>query len=379
MRDASGFAPFSKSAIVRKSSISVIVLRRSAASCLTRLLLALVLVQGVSFFSASAGEAQQRLNGRGATHGRTGGLLSRNPDNGPAFCPRPVDEIWIISSRDVCSRCDTPCRLQVSRIAGNCQSETTLDELVQAIESSSGHQNIFYIHGNNTDACWAEISGKAVYQLTCGDRCCVPPVRFVIWSWPSEESGNLIKRPVRDFRRNLDRSPLDGHWFGYVLSRLPDEADPLIFTYSLGCQIGLTALSSPAVLETGRQYRMMCMAPVTRCDWPCNECDLAAAISSLRSLNVVFNRKDIALRGYQVFCRLQNHGDVRSGPECLACSFANAFAIDVACEQGCEHNVVKYSRLPSVLGQFDMAITAGQFTGDEPVVEDVLRKSVDGH
>jgi hypothetical protein len=305
----------------------------------------------------SKANAQNVLFGAVSKAGRSGAGASRKRDIGPAFCPRPQDEVWLISSRDVCSPCDDPGRLQISRIVGNGRAETTLNDLVQTIESTSGFQNIFYIHGNNTDDCWAERSGKAVYQLNCGNRCHVPPVRFVIWSWPSEKSGARLKRPVRDFRRNLDRCPIDGEWFGYVLSRLPDDADPLIFTYSLGCQVGLTAVSSPAILETGRQYRMMCLAPVTRCDWPCNECDLASAISSIRSLNVVFNRKDIALKGYRAFCRI-DEGTSRPGPEVLTCAFANACAIDVACEQGCEHNVVKYSQLLSVQEQFDMAISA---------------------
>lgn len=316
----------------------------------------------LALIHASAGSgtacAQNVLSGAVFKAGRAGARFSPNRDTGPAFCPRPQDEIWLISSRNVCSPCDDPGRLQISRIVGSCRAETTLEELVQTIESTSGLQNIFYIHGNNTDDCWAERSGKAVYQIICGNRCHVPPVRYVIWSWPSEPSNSRLKRPARDFHRNLDRCPIDGEWFGYVLSRLPDDADPLIFSYSLGCQVGLTALSSQAILQTGRQYRMMCLAPVTRCDWPCNECDLANAISSLRSLNMVFNRKDIALRGYRAFCRI-DEGSSRPGPEVLTCAFASACAIDVACEQGCEHNVVKYSRLLSVQEQFDMAILPG--------------------
>jgi hypothetical protein len=273
-----------------------------------------------------------------------------------SFRLRDGDELWLISSREIRELPADAAALSCRRAVADGWKASSLNDFLNQVRQQPGTQTVVYVHGDRTDEFWARRRGKQVYQATTGNRPAIPPTRFVIWAWPSEQPNKCFRRPVMDFSKSLDRSRIDGFSLGFFLSHLPDETDPLLVAYSLGSQVTLTALAELAASGCQRSYRMLSIVPVIHCHWSTSETDLLLATSMLRSLHLVRNERDVAIRAYRIFCRIQCPERVKSEIDVLVDRFAMTEQIDVSREEGREHNITGYIGVPSVIEEFDKLV-----------------------
>jgi len=145
-------------------------------------------------------------------------------------CLRAQDELWIVSTRGVCTcRCPESDDFAVRQFAEGKWSEASLDELLVASEAVTA----VLVHGNRINSSWAKRHGWMIYRkLSCGARD-DEPIRFVIWSWPSER----INGPIRDARSKAQRATSEGLLFGWFLGHFSEENRLSLIGYSYGARI----------------------------------------------------------------------------------------------------------------------------------------------
>lgn len=185
-----------------------------------------------------------------------------SPETGPAFVPRiaagasgqvsglirPGDEVWLISTRWVTTTsleqgqqviCDLDVRQRIDR---NWVGQSVLD-LTQRVAGDAIRENIFFVHGNRTDLQWAERRGLEMYEAVMGVEGIagqvgldfapneLPPIRWIIWAWPSD----IVPGPKRDLEIKRHRAIEEGQILAEILQRI-ERPQVGIIAYSLGAQ-----------------------------------------------------------------------------------------------------------------------------------------------
>ncbi len=98
-----------------------------------------------------------------------------------------------------------------------------------------------FVDGNRIEPEEADFRGKIVRRKL---DCCETPVRFVNWSWPSEQ----IRGPVRDARTKIARANGDAYYLASWISQLPESQSASLIGYSLGSR---TVSGAVHMLEGG--------------------------------------------------------------------------------------------------------------------------------
>lgn len=149
------------------------------------------------------------------------------------FRVREQDEIWVVSTRCLgCPWCGmgTPA-FQVWKYEKGWWQPRTLAEFYA---SDDPHVvTPFYIHGNRIDHPQACSDGLDVYFQLVGKLDAEPPVRFVIWSWPSSQ----IKGPLKDVRVKAARADSDAYYLARFLTGINPEVKVGLVGYSFGARI----------------------------------------------------------------------------------------------------------------------------------------------
>lgn len=164
--------------------------------------------------------------------------LTALPANAGGCDERPQDEIWMVSSRHVgCVTSGEDPALQVQRyLPGVGWQASQLDDLCQP--TSPDQIAVIFVHGNRVSTSDVIPEGRQVYQILVGRAPDAPPVRFVIWSWPSEQ----IRGQLRDVREKAERTELAGYCLGWLLTRLPESQRVSLLGYSFGARIATGAM-----------------------------------------------------------------------------------------------------------------------------------------
>jgi hypothetical protein len=152
-----------------------------------------------------------------------------------AFRVRDYDQVWVVSTRHLgCPGGYLP-TYQVWRYEAGYWQPRSSEEFYAA--DSPDVVTAFYIHGNRISHSQAFQDGLDVYfQLVgrYGDR----PVRFVVWSWPSDQ----IKGPLNDVRAKAARSDVDAYYLAHFLTGMNPAVPVGITGYSFGARITTGAL-----------------------------------------------------------------------------------------------------------------------------------------
>lgn len=162
---------------------------------------------------------------------------SAEPDSPPTELAaetqlRSDDELWFISSR--CAKCeaDGAVRLHYWRYEASGRWRTaSLEELLAA---DPALPVCFHVHGNRVDCSQANCGGWRYFQSLvngCSER---PPLRFVVFSWPSEETS---KRTIPDTRTKAVRAECHAYYLAWVVDRLPSAARISMVGYSYGARV----------------------------------------------------------------------------------------------------------------------------------------------
>jgi len=173
-----------------------------------------------------------------------GGMIVSSPsccaadDGGP---PSPTvdqadavgdDELWFVSSRSARFQPEGPAGLQVWKYdgAGNWNS-ASLDDLAAADPS---RPVCFHVHGNRVAFGQSNYGGWRFYESLADDCTEREPLRFVIFSWPSERINGSQRDDVRAKAAVAERH---AYYLAEVLRRLPAESRVSLIGYSYGARL----------------------------------------------------------------------------------------------------------------------------------------------
>lgn len=144
------------------------------------------------------------------------------------------DELWYVSTRHLELSDLEPAALPRVRVLHRDKKawdKSSIETLVG--DTNPAKTTLFYFHGNRVSVGYAIESGSLIYQQV---RDAIPwegPLRFVIWSWPSDR----ICGPLRDFRVKAMRADVDALFLAGVLNRMPRQVPVSILAYSFGARI----------------------------------------------------------------------------------------------------------------------------------------------
>ncbi|MCM2373521.1 alpha/beta hydrolase family protein [Aporhodopirellula aestuarii] len=156
-----------------------------------------------------------------------------------AFDSRASDEIWLISSRNLGSRNAPTESLDVRlRIQGNHWQSGSTANFFGPDPSGMNRPVVIFIHGNRWSIDKTIRRGLQTYDRTILPWKDAPPVRFVIWTWPSD----AIPGPIRDVRIKAGKADQHAFHLARFLQRIDPNCQVSLIGFSFGGRLTLGAL-----------------------------------------------------------------------------------------------------------------------------------------
>jgi len=278
---------------------------------------------------------------------------------------RRMDDVWLISTRCLCCPCWHKAdwvELEYQRYdhpAG--WSEATLEEF---LAGETTRRTLIYLHGNRVSAREAFARGWQAYHALL-DSSDAEPVRFVIWSWPSDQ----ICGPLRDVRSKAARTNGEGHYLAWLLAQLPSETPVSLLGYSFGARVATGALHvlgggelagsqlPPSLQRSTSATRVVLMAAALHNWWLQPGGSHEQALGQMEQLLIQYNSCDPVLQRYRFV-------EKRSKPAALGYTGMYldedvAISIDqsnVCCLVGRSHDEDRYLNSPSIVEEARQAL-----------------------
>lgn len=155
---------------------------------------------------------------------------------------RPDDSVWMISTRCLGCACGykgADSGFHWSRYDPESGWQGTNWSDWTAAEHP-GSTTVVYVHGNRVEAGEAYGRGLAAYRALTRHAADSQPIRFVVWSWPSDKLRG--PRPKRDARVKASRTPCESFYLAQFLARLNPDTQLGLLGYSFGARIVSGAL-----------------------------------------------------------------------------------------------------------------------------------------
>lgn len=223
---------------------------------------------------------------------------------GPAAaCCQTDADVWLVSTRRLpcISAAPAAADLAVERCIDPARGRWERSDLA-SLTADASRPLLVFIHGNRYEPGEAKSQGLQFVRQAIG--CCptAGPVRTVIFSWPSEQEGLLL----RDGRAKYGRAHADGHYLGWFLRHLEPDRPLAIVAYSFGALITLEALEDLVAADaaadaggwSGRPGRthLVFIAPAVRCDALAPRGPYRETLAGCDRLTLLINSRDDALR-----------------------------------------------------------------------------------
>ena len=259
---------------------------------------------------------------------------------------RDCDEIWMVSTRELCPTAFSPEDFQVMQLMTGVWHQTEVQSLLSAHQTGTDRSTIVYVHGYRQNFYWARRRGLEVYEdlVTKSSDC--PPIRYIIWVWPSEDNN----RPVENYKRSLQRSLDEGNVFAWFLARAGDPDRIGVLAYSLGVQVSLRAFEHCHVsYQSEPGIRLATVASVTSCKWPFCSQQVSNSYAMIGKAIVVRNQLDYAVKFYRTGCGVVSHSKTLGIEHLQKHDYENKFrCIDAAPLVDREHQIHDYVRHQSI-------------------------------
>jgi hypothetical protein len=270
---------------------------------------------------------------------------------------RAQDSLWLIGTRHLGpphrDRCDYQ-HFQILRYEASGWHDRDISELI----ADQRDMTAVYVHGNRIDASRVFSRGHAAYRALVRNGDPAESVRFVVWSWPSDQ----ICGPRRDILAKAARADSESYYLASILNQMPEGSDVGLLGFSFGSRIISGALHMigggslngrrliPVAEPAHLRLRAVLMAAAMDNDWwlPYGRHHQAPIIAE--QLLVQFNPCDPALKLYPRIDRRR--------PQALGYrGIAGLGSLDsqriqqqnVQCLLGRTHDVSRYFHSPTVM------------------------------
>lgn len=218
------------------------------------------------------------------------------PFQAAATCPSQ-HEVWRVSTRHL-APCSYPPALEVQQMVGGQWRTSSLEALLAPFNG----QLMLFVHGNRMEAPELHMRGTMYFNCLTAGAC--PRIRFVAWSWPSDQ----IRGQVRDVRAKAGRADCEGIYLAYFLSQIPDGLPTSLLGYSYGCRViakalhvracgGIPAMPLP---PPARTFRVAFTAPAMSSHALLPGHEYSQALTQIDRLLILYNTKDPVLKRYRV-------------------------------------------------------------------------------
>jgi pimeloyl-ACP methyl ester carboxylesterase len=217
-------------------------------------------------------------------------------------------DVWVVSTRCLPTTCITQedPAFTVERLVSTTDGRHhwELADLGEMLADPTRPLTVF-IHGNRYDSASAKQQGLALSHRISRKSLRDEPARTVIFSWPSQKQGCLI----RDGRSKYQRCYTDAHYLAALLNRVDPRQPVSVVGYSFGALIALEAFEDLCRPESGGSpcdlgslacrpgpVRVVLVAPAVRSDAlaPCGP--YRESLACVDRLTVIINSRDEALR-----------------------------------------------------------------------------------
>ena len=273
-----------------------------------------------------------------------------------------ADRLWVINTRHLCLyACCAPLEspdFRVSRL-GVCGQLVPADLAEYLATRQPGRPTVIYVHGNRMQPCDAIQRGLFVYRQLSGLRGSTGPIDWVIWSWPSEQSGIL----GHDVREKARRTDAQGLYLAELLREHVGAGQPTaLIGYSFGGRIvsgslhalaggALAGRTLPGPAVIGAPFDVGMVAPAMENDWMAAHGYHRFATKNIDRLILMYNRSDAILRNYWRISRVRNADALGyTGPQSFAAradgSTLPVLSRDCAPTVGRRHYEVDYYKAP---------------------------------
>ena len=212
-----------------------------------------------------------------------------------------------------------------------------------------------FVHGNQIDATMAVDRGLRAYRNLRATSANRGPIRFIIWSWPSERTKNRIS----DARLKSKRTDAEMFYFGSFLSQIARQGPIGIIGYSFGARVvsGGLHLSEggtlcgkylPTACSPVCPYRVAFLAAAVENDGLCGSGRYRNALNHVSHLLLQNNSRDKALRFFWVIGRNRPKALGRTSMK-FAPRHVHVRQYDWADAIGKDHSVWNYLERPIIL------------------------------
>ncbi|HEX4130339.1 MAG TPA: hypothetical protein VHZ24_09865 [Pirellulales bacterium] len=225
----------------------------------------------------------------------------------PSAEQRAEDSIWLLSTRGYPGNC-LYCNAEPTVWRMECGvgwQRSTFDEFHAS--DSPDVITIVLVHGNRIDADGAVQEGMTTYRRLALGTTTTRPVRFVVWSWPSDVMATLV---VRDAEIKAERADIEAHYLARFLARLGPDVPLSLIGFSFGARVTAGALhllgggsivgytiDAPAQPRTA-PMRAVLVAAAIDCDWFLPGRRYGLAVGQVERLLAIVNPRDVVLKHY---------------------------------------------------------------------------------
>jgi hypothetical protein len=290
---------------------------------------------------------------------------------GTVFCNgiRLQDEIVLVSTRNIRGCCEPEAirsgicveRYGVCDEIGNRRWQPS--DLESFLTFDPTVPTVIFVHGNQISPWDAKYEGLNVYRrmMRCGGD--APPIRYVIFSWPSTK---LNTSTLNDVRIKAMRTGPAGCQLAWLIDQMPAETPlslagfsfgPRIITGSLhilaGGSLGGSLHLTERVHPDRQPISVIMMASALHAHWLGDGQYHGLAMTQVSRMFLVNNCADLAMKYYDYiepgFGGPQALG--YCGPTCISAENASKIMMrDVSRSVGSEHDLMRYVCAPGVAG-----------------------------
>lgn len=282
-------------------------------------------------------------------------------------CPGAAPDVWVVSTRGMPGICRLPAsanlRVERLRADGTAWDRSDLASLLDEPQRPV----MVFIHGNRYSAAEARQQGLDLARraAACGEA----NMRTVIYSWPSEQQGILLK----DGRAKYERAFSEGHYLAWLLGQFEPGRPVAIVGYSYGAIITLEAIEDLVIAErsgatsvhpwTSRPgaVNLVFIAAAIRCDALAPRGPYREVADRLDRLTLLVNSNDDALRFFPLLdCsqRADALGYVGM-PRSWVPATVEFSSVDAANIVGRTHGFQHYLASPSLMRRICRGATTG--------------------